>query len=239
MTPATPINALGVGDHRHRVVQRTVHAVERAKALAGAGPPRHDGTAAQARQIIGVHRLVQLEHHVVRGIHHVVDRALRRPPRAAAPASPVTGRSARPGGTAARKRGHPAASSIATADAAGRGLGTASARAPPSCRRASRGASAAAAGSPATRRARARFPCGRAGPGGSADIEDDLRVGDRNGFVSGVPGGASVSSSRMPPGRRQAELTGETEHALGFLAADLRRSSLRAPGGCAPTGANG
>ena len=59
-------------------------AVEGDEPLTGPGAPRHHGRPTQPRQVVRVHRLVQLEHHVVGRIDHVVDRAdphRRKPPR--------------------------------------------------------------------------------------------------------------------------------------------------------------
>ncbi len=51
------------------------HAVERLERLTRPGPADDQPPPGQARQVVGVGGLAELEHHVVRGVDHVVDRA--------------------------------------------------------------------------------------------------------------------------------------------------------------------
>jgi hypothetical protein len=56
----------------HRELEH--RAVEQLEGLPVAGPPRREA-AVEAVEVVGVRRLAELEHHVVRGVHDVVDRA--------------------------------------------------------------------------------------------------------------------------------------------------------------------
>ena len=68
-------HALGIGD-RHRLPgERALDVVERDDPLAAPRAAHDHGGAAETGQIVYVHRLVELEHHVIRGVHDVVDRA--------------------------------------------------------------------------------------------------------------------------------------------------------------------
>ena len=65
---------LGVGDDEHVGAQRAIHAVERAETLAGARTADDEPPSSKLREVEGVHRLPELEHHVVGDVDDVVDR---------------------------------------------------------------------------------------------------------------------------------------------------------------------
>ena len=67
--------ALGVGDHEHVGVERALDAVERAQRLARPRAADHERRPRQPFEIERVHRLAELEHHVVGDVDDVVDRA--------------------------------------------------------------------------------------------------------------------------------------------------------------------
>ena len=63
-----------IGDHEHRFVEADVATVEQPQRLAGARAT-HDDAALELAQVVGVHRLAELEHHVVGDVDHGADRA--------------------------------------------------------------------------------------------------------------------------------------------------------------------
>ena len=65
-----------VRDHAHLFRKRSLGAIERADFFARLRAPHHDAPLRQLIQIERVQRLSQLEQHVVRHIHDVVDRIL-------------------------------------------------------------------------------------------------------------------------------------------------------------------
>jgi hypothetical protein len=73
--PGDGRRARGVGDDEHVGGQRTLLAVERCQALAGLGQPHADLAPAEPRLIEGVHRVAELEQHVVGDVDQVVDGA--------------------------------------------------------------------------------------------------------------------------------------------------------------------
>ena len=66
---------LGVGNHEHVRLERAVGAVERADALAGTRAPDDERAPRQPLEVERVHRLSELEHHVVGDVDDVADRA--------------------------------------------------------------------------------------------------------------------------------------------------------------------
>ncbi len=64
---------IGVGDDQHLRIEGTIDAVERLDAFAFHRAADADLSAGQLLQIEGVHRLAELEQHVVGDVHHVVD----------------------------------------------------------------------------------------------------------------------------------------------------------------------
>ena len=73
--PREADDPFAVGDRHHFRRERALDVVEGHQPLAGPRPPDHQGPAPEPGQVVRVHRLVQLEHDVVGGIHHVVDGA--------------------------------------------------------------------------------------------------------------------------------------------------------------------
>ena len=69
------LRLVGVGDDEHLGVERSVGAVERPDALALFRAADPELLAGELVQIEGVHRLAELEQHVVRHVDDVVDRA--------------------------------------------------------------------------------------------------------------------------------------------------------------------
>jgi hypothetical protein len=65
---------LRIRDDQHLCGQRPLLAIQRRHGLAGLCPPRLDNAAAHLLQIERVHRLPELEHHVVGDVHDVADR---------------------------------------------------------------------------------------------------------------------------------------------------------------------
>ena len=75
MIPARPIAPLAVGDHEHPLVQLPLEVVDRQQPLPRS-PAAHDDLAAGDRiGVVGVHRLPELVHDVVRDVHDRADRA--------------------------------------------------------------------------------------------------------------------------------------------------------------------
>ena len=68
---------LVVRDHEHRVIHRDVAPVEKSQRFARARAA-HDDAAIDFAPVIGVHRLAELEHHVVRDVDDRVDRTQTR-----------------------------------------------------------------------------------------------------------------------------------------------------------------
>ena len=66
---------LGVADQQVVGDERALHPVEREHGLAGDGPPDAEASAAERVEVVGVVGLVELQHHVVRHVDHVVDGA--------------------------------------------------------------------------------------------------------------------------------------------------------------------
>ena len=73
--PGQADDAVAVGDGDHLAVELPLLVVQGRHPLARPGPPHDQRRPAERRRVVGVHRLVQLEHDVVGGVHHVVDRA--------------------------------------------------------------------------------------------------------------------------------------------------------------------
>jgi len=67
-----------VGNDQHALVHRDLAAVEQAQGLARARPAHHDPTV-EFTQVVGMHRLPELEHHVIGDVDDRADR--RRPAR--------------------------------------------------------------------------------------------------------------------------------------------------------------
>ncbi len=67
--------APAVGNHEHVGIERAVDAVERAQDFAGRGAPDHEAAAVEPPHVERVHRLADLQHHVVRHVDDVVDGA--------------------------------------------------------------------------------------------------------------------------------------------------------------------
>ena len=63
-----------VGDDAHVFCERALGAVERSHLFAGPRAAHDDALLPELIEIEGVHGLAQLEHDVVRDVHHVVDR---------------------------------------------------------------------------------------------------------------------------------------------------------------------
>ena len=68
-----------IGNDHHGLVERHVATVEQAQRLAGARAA-HDDAALELAQVIGVHRLAELEHHVVGHVDDCADRPQTRAP---------------------------------------------------------------------------------------------------------------------------------------------------------------
>ena len=156
-------DALRVRDRDHLAVELPLLVVEGHEPLARPAAPDDQRRAAQGGRVVGVHRLVQLEHHVVGGVHHVVDRAhpdRLEPPRAATPGEAPT---CAPRISAAWNRGQAFGSSIviATAPTLPAAAGAAGGRHVD--RLGARESRAAGTAPGTTRPARAPRPCGRAG----------------------------------------------------------------------------
>ena len=67
--------SFAVGNHEHVRLERAVDAVERPKPLARACPPHHDLPPGEPVVIEGMHRLTELEQHVVGDVDDIADRA--------------------------------------------------------------------------------------------------------------------------------------------------------------------
>ncbi len=67
-----------VGDQQVVLSQLTVDAVERAEPFARARPPHDDPSVVEGRVVEGVKRVAEREHHVVRHVDDVRDRAHSR-----------------------------------------------------------------------------------------------------------------------------------------------------------------
>ena len=65
---------IAVGDDEHVGLERAVDAIERADALAAARQTNDDRATGEALEVEGVHRLPELEHHVVGDVDDVRDR---------------------------------------------------------------------------------------------------------------------------------------------------------------------
>ena len=77
MTPATATGALGVGDHQH--LRRQLRVLPSRVFSVSPGSRRCRGSrAADSRVVEGVHRLTELEQHVVGDVDDVADRTARR-----------------------------------------------------------------------------------------------------------------------------------------------------------------
>ena len=69
------VRTLCVADHQHRGVELALHAVERLDRLA-VTRVAHDDRAVLERAVVkGVHRLAELEHHIVRDVYGEAERA--------------------------------------------------------------------------------------------------------------------------------------------------------------------
>ena len=86
MTPPIADGVLGVRDHQHVRIERSLLAVERLHRFARPRSSHDDGRPGEPGEIEGVHRLPELEQHVVGDVDDVADRAECRTP-SAAPAS--------------------------------------------------------------------------------------------------------------------------------------------------------
>ena len=75
ITPPMSSRIVGIGDHQHAGGQRPLLAVERGHGLARLRAAHLDHAAAHLGEIEGVHRLPELEHHVVGDVDDVADRA--------------------------------------------------------------------------------------------------------------------------------------------------------------------
>ena len=67
-----------VGDDQHFRIERTVHSVQRRQALARPRAANHERLAVEPIEIERVHRLADLQHHVVRDVDDVADRSNAR-----------------------------------------------------------------------------------------------------------------------------------------------------------------
>ena len=76
MTPATATGAARVGDHQHvRRQHSRIWPSSVAQLLTGSRGPDPNLRAAELRQVEGMHRLAELEQHVVGDVDDVADRA--------------------------------------------------------------------------------------------------------------------------------------------------------------------
>ena len=75
MIPASPIGALAVGDDEHPLVDRALDVVDRLERLARASAAHDDLAAGDRVGVVGVHRLPELVHDVVRDVDDRADRA--------------------------------------------------------------------------------------------------------------------------------------------------------------------
>ena len=73
--PGDVVDARVVGDHRHRVVEQVVLAVERGHALTVARAAGDD-RALELRQVVGVRRAAEGEHHIIGNVDQCRDRPL-------------------------------------------------------------------------------------------------------------------------------------------------------------------
>ena len=71
---ADRLRAIRVRDDEHVRLERALDAVQRPQRLAGARAPNHEPPSGNALEIERVHRLSDLEHHVVGDVDDVVDR---------------------------------------------------------------------------------------------------------------------------------------------------------------------
>ena len=76
--PGERDRAVGVGDHEVVGDERALDAVERRQPLAGPGAADDDLRAVERREVEGVERVSEREHHVVRDVDDVRDRPLPR-----------------------------------------------------------------------------------------------------------------------------------------------------------------
>ena len=75
MTPATACGAPRVGDHQHVGLELPLHAVERRRWSRRRPRARIRSSPRERREVEGVHRLAELEQHVVGDVDDVADRA--------------------------------------------------------------------------------------------------------------------------------------------------------------------
>ena len=178
-------------------VERALDAVEGDEPLARPRPPHHERAAAQPGEIVRVHRLAQLEHHVVGGVHDVVDRAHadRLEPRQPLGRGPDLDAADRPPRGTAGSRSASSSDPDATDGAGARRAAGARERrvaAAPGICGSRNGVAVAAASSRATPLWASRS--GRLGP----DVDHEPVSPSGSASSNGVPGAASVSSSRIP-----------------------------------------
>ena len=67
------LRVFGVSDHRHRIIERSIDAIERENFLALFRAAHDDLRAVQLRQVERMHRLTESVQHVVRHIDDVAD----------------------------------------------------------------------------------------------------------------------------------------------------------------------
>ena len=72
--PGDALGAIAIGDHQHVGLHLPFDAVERRAALARPGAPRRERRPGEAVQVVGMHRLAELEVDVVRDVDDVADR---------------------------------------------------------------------------------------------------------------------------------------------------------------------
>ena len=94
----------GVGDDRHVGGEAALDSIQGDQLLTGPGAPSHDFGTLEVGEIVRVHRLVQLEHHVVGRINHIVDgtnshrrQPIRQPSRRGCDLHPPQHRTQKPG----------------------------------------------------------------------------------------------------------------------------------------------
>ena len=231
MTPATADRARRVGDQQHVGGELALDVVERLEPLPGASRGarrswrRPSAPGVDRRRVERVDRLAELEHHVVRGVDDVRDRAL-----AGGEEAHLDAVRRRADGHAA----HPAAdeprAQVGVADVDGEALARRRARSPPRPRSRACGPARPVAARDLAREAQDRQRV--AAVGLDVHVEHDVAVQVRR---AGRPSGVSAGRIRMPspsPVRRSSS----PEHSIPLETTPIfsARSMRRLPGSTAP-----
>ena len=202
--------------------------------LARAGPAHREAAAGQQRDVVGVGGLPELEHDVVRGVDHVVDRAACRPGGGAGRSVGATGPPSTLRSTLTVRRGHRSSDSTAAlaADSTGQPLargngGSGAVNSRP--RRAARSRA-----TPTMLQASGRLP--------STARSKTTSCTSPSASISGVPGSPGASSPRISRPAASSERPSsvpEQSMPLETTPFILRWPISKPPGRMAPTGASG